>query len=494
MSTLEETVGSSGIGLIVAAVVIVAGVFALRAKRRGRPTSDVGAPTSATGMQESAPLLAQTAAVAAPGGGNGQDAGRAEASVSAFVVSLARRNGGLVDQQLALLDTLELSVDDPALLANYFKLDHLATRMRRNADSLLVLAGVDRPGLRAPQDIDEVVRAGISEIEDYRRIDVLALDHVQVTGRAATTLGHLIAELLDNATSFSPPEARVRVAGNAAPGGYEIMVADSGIGISETRLDEINRKLALPPEVGAHGEATIGLAVVSMLAARIDAHVSLASGENGGTVATLHVPSSVLHSGEAPPSPSSSRSTVQPAPALPVVETSLLSMTSLPVEPTLPVSSPTVSSPVPVASLSTRPITEPRPVEHAPVSAASNADAPSPIAVEAANAIAKLTLTASGLPMRPLPMASPDDGEGAQVGVSDRGSVFWPPPSVSPAGELNSTPAAVTTAFGSMQVAESTEPRPIVEPYPDRIGAAMASFARQRPTFDNPDSNDRASL
>ena len=120
--------------------------------------------------------------------------------------------------------------------------------MRRNADSLLVLAGVDRPGLRAPQDIDEVVRAGISEIEDYRRIDVLALDHAQVTGLAATTLGHLVAELLDNATAYSPPEARVRIAGNAAPDGYEILVADSGIGISDDRIDELNRKLALPPE------------------------------------------------------------------------------------------------------------------------------------------------------------------------------------------------------------------------------------------------------
>jgi hypothetical protein len=167
-------------------------------------------------------------------------------------------------------------------------------------------------------------------------------------------------------------------------------------------------------------------------------------------------------------------------------------MTSLPIEP-----SPTVSSPMepaPVASLPPRPTLESRPIEQGPLTAATNANAPSSIAVEAANAIAKLTLTASGLPMRPLPMATLDAAEPAHVGVPDRESVFWPPPSVGPAGGLNSTPAAVTTAYGSMQVAESREPRPIVEPYPDRIGAAMASFARQRPTFEGSDSTDRTSL
>ncbi|MET0580160.1 MAG: ATP-binding protein, partial [Ilumatobacteraceae bacterium] len=229
--------------------------------------------------------------------GDGVDPGRDAESVSKFVVSLARRNGGLVDQQLALLDVLEASVEDPTLLSNYFKLDHLATRMRRNADSLLVLAGVERPGLRGPQDIDEVVRAGISEIEDYRRIDVLALDHVQVTGLAATTLGHLVAELLDNATAFSPPHTRVRVAGNASPTGYEIVVADSGIGIADVRLDQLNHRLTRPPELGTTNDDSIGLAVVSMLAARIGARVALACSEAGGTVATVHVPSAVLHSG-----------------------------------------------------------------------------------------------------------------------------------------------------------------------------------------------------
>ena len=270
-------------------------------------------------------------------------------SVSAFVVSLARRNGGLVDQQLALLDTLEASVEDPELLANYFKLDHLATRMRRNADSLLVLAGVDRPGLRGPQAIDEVVRAGISEVEDYRRIDVLALEDVQVTGLAATTLGHLVAELLDNATAFSPPEARVRIAGNAVSSGYEILVADSGIGISEARIDDLNRKLALPPESGAVGDASIGLTVVAMLAARIGATVRLAGSEHGGTIATVHIPSTVLHDAEhAAPAVSSAHLVTEPGPSYtpsPVRESSAPAMASLVVEASQqPMASPLVES------------------------------------------------------------------------------------------------------------------------------------------------------
>ena len=135
-----------------------------------------------------------------------------------------------------------------------------------------------------------MVRAGISEIEDYRRIDVLALDHVQVTGHAATTLGHLVAELLDNATAYSPPQARVACRRQRRAEGYEILVADSGIGISEERIDDLNDKLARPPEFGAVGDASIGLAVVSMLAARIGATVRLARSDHGGTVATVHIP------------------------------------------------------------------------------------------------------------------------------------------------------------------------------------------------------------
>jgi anti-sigma regulatory factor (Ser/Thr protein kinase) len=382
--------------------------------------------------------------------------GRDAETVSKFVVSLARRNGGLVDQQLALLDVLEASVEDPTLLSNYFKLDHLATRMRRNADSLLVLAGVDRPGLRGPQDIDEVVRAGISEIEDYRRIDVLALDHVQVTGRAATTLGHLVAELLDNATEFSPSETRVRVAGNASATGYEIVVADSGIGIADVRLGVLNERLTRPPELGTTHDESIGLTVVSMLAARIGATVALSHSEPGGTVATVHIPSAVLHSGERHDS-------------------------DLALPPMVDISTWPLDTPAPAAAAPAPATAAPAPAVPAMSSSLLDVDV-STASLQAASAaaIAKLTLTVAGLPVRTTPTITSDEFLPSRVRMPSLDPTSWPPPAGHPRADLDAdAPASLHTVLGSLQVAESIERRPVVEAQPARIGAALTSFARQ---------------
>lgn len=410
--------GADIVWMVVAGVAAVASFVAIRSV--GRP-ADLSA-NSATVV----PAMQLASSTVAP-----LDEGHDGDAVSRFVVSLARRNGGLVDQQLALLDTLEASVEDPALLANYFKLDHLATRMRRNADSLLVLAGVDRPGVRMPQDIDEVVRAGISEVEEYRRIDVLALEHVQVTGLAATTLGHLVAELLDNATAFSPPESRVRVAGNAVWTGYEILVADSGIGIADSRLDDLNRRLALAPEFGAVSDDSIGLTVVAKLAARIGATVTLSTSEHGGAVATVHIPSAVLHTSEPTEHVTTSPRATEPA---------LAAVGAPPAAPTAP-----------AANLSTE-----------------------QLRVASGAAIAKLTLTVAGLPIRST--AATDDA----LPSRDGGSMQWPPPDrLARTDDGFPPPAPVRTALGPLQVAEPNVPRPVVEAQPARIGAALASFARQ---------------
>ena len=137
--------------------------------------------------------------------------------VSDIFVTMARRTRSLIDRQLALLDELEADVDDPSVLANYYQLDHLATRMRRNSESLLVLANAESRRRRTKAtDVDDVVRAAIGEVEDYRRIDVLNLDHLQVRGAVVADISHLLAELLDNASSFSPPESRVTVSGRYA--------------------------------------------------------------------------------------------------------------------------------------------------------------------------------------------------------------------------------------------------------------------------------------
>ncbi len=205
--------------------------------------------------------------------------------VSDIFVTLARRNRSLVDRQLALLDELEASVEDPELLADYYKLDHIATRMRRSAESLLVLANTDTQRRRSgPVEVDDVVRAAMSEVEDYRRIDVLALESLQIKGPLVADTSHLLAELLDNAASFSPPDSRVAVAGHFTGAGYLITISDRGVGIPEERLVELNQLLGHPPVIGLSVEPTLGLSVVSLLAAKHNIKVSLVRAAPGVSV------------------------------------------------------------------------------------------------------------------------------------------------------------------------------------------------------------------
>jgi signal transduction histidine kinase len=202
--------------------------------------------------------------------------------VSDIFVTMARRTRSLIDRQLALLDELEADVDDPSVLANYYQLDHLATRMRRNSESLLVLANAESRRRRTKAtDIDDVVRAAIGEVEDYRRIDVLNLDHLQVRGAVVADISHLLAELLDNASSFSPPESRVTLSGRYADEHYLITISDEGVGIGADRLVELNDILYNPPIVGLSVEPTLGMSVVSLLAHKHGVHVRLVPSSPG---------------------------------------------------------------------------------------------------------------------------------------------------------------------------------------------------------------------
>ena len=205
--------------------------------------------------------------------------------VSEIFVTLARRNRELVDRQLALIDQLEAREEDPEVLGGYFKLDHLATRMRRNAESLLVLAGTDTKRMwEKPLDIGDVVRAALGEVDDYQRIEVLALEPVQVSGGVVTDLSHLLSELLDNATQFSPPADRVRVTGLFDQDGYLLTISDHGVGMTEARMGDINRLLAKPPVLGLALDPTLGLYVVARLAARHGIDIRLVRGVPGMTV------------------------------------------------------------------------------------------------------------------------------------------------------------------------------------------------------------------
>ena len=208
--------------------------------------------------------------------------------VSEIFVTMARRNRSLIDRQLAMLDEYEASVDDPEVLGNYYQLDHLATRMRRNSESLLVLANAEPKRRRVKAtEIDDVVRASIGEVEDYRRVEVESLENLQVRGNVVADVSHMLAELLDNATSFSPPESMVRVGGRKAGESYMIRIVDNGVGIATERMKELNELLRDPPVVGLSVEPTLGISVVSLLANKHGIEVTLSAGSPGITVDVL---------------------------------------------------------------------------------------------------------------------------------------------------------------------------------------------------------------
>jgi signal transduction histidine kinase len=211
-------------------------------------------------------------------------------------VNLARRNQTLLDRQIEFIDQLESAEEDPDVLENLFKLDHLATRMRRNAESLLVLAGVETGHRRSkPVPLADVVRVAIGEVEDFARLNLLSLDDAMVSGTAAMDVAHMLSELMENATSFSPPETNVEILGHQSnDGGYVISISDQGIGMSEEQFSEANRLLAEPPLVGLTLSRSLGFTVVGRLAARFNISVRLTSSPTGGVTALVTLPEAVL--------------------------------------------------------------------------------------------------------------------------------------------------------------------------------------------------------
>ena len=215
--------------------------------------------------------------------------------IGELFVNLARRNQSLLDRQIGFLDQLEAAETDPDALENLFKLDHLATRMRRNAESLLVLAGIEAPRRWGkPVALGDVVRAAVGEVEDYSRVHVAALDDVYVLGNAAADVAHLLSELLDNATQFSAPGTRVEVIGRRKGGGYLLSVSDLGIGMTPPQLAESNELLAHPPVTGLTLSRSLGFIVVGRLAKRYGITVELTSAAVGGLTALVDLPPSLL--------------------------------------------------------------------------------------------------------------------------------------------------------------------------------------------------------
>ncbi|WUX67209.1 nitrate- and nitrite sensing domain-containing protein [Streptomyces sp. NBC_01429] len=262
-------------------------------------------------------------------------------------VNLSLRNLGLVERQLGVIEGLEDREQDPERLATLFKLDHLATVMRRHSENLLVLAGHEHGhGSTGPVPLVDVLRAAVSEIERYERVTIQSLpSHSQVAGFAADDLSHLVAELLENATSFSPPDAEVQLSGWMLESGEVVLsVQDQGIGMSAERLAHLNARLAEPesPEVyeklprdartqaygdgaggaprgalgpgAAEGEG-LGLRVAALLAARHSVRVELREHQQGGVAAVVVLPPALLPTAPPPAVPHQAR----PAGAAPVI-------------------------------------------------------------------------------------------------------------------------------------------------------------------------------
>ncbi|MFF9207164.1 MULTISPECIES: nitrate- and nitrite sensing domain-containing protein [unclassified Streptomyces] len=243
---------------------------------------------------------------------------RLRTSIGSTFVNLALRTLGLVERQLAVIEGLEEREQDPDRLATLFKLDHFATVMRRHSENLLVLAGTEHVQQHAgPVPLVDVVRAAVSEIERYERVRIAALPpHAHVAGFAADDLSHLLAELMENATAFSPPDLPVEVSGWLLESGEVMLsVQDEGIGMTDERMQRLNARLTdFDPETPYDQEGEdglgLGLYVVARLAHRHGVRVRLREQKQGGTAAVVVVPQPLLAAAPAaavaPPAPSAS--------------------------------------------------------------------------------------------------------------------------------------------------------------------------------------------
>ncbi|MFF4457405.1 nitrate- and nitrite sensing domain-containing protein [Streptomyces goshikiensis] len=215
--------------------------------------------------------------------------------VSDVFVNLARRNQVLLHRQLTLLDTMERRTEDTEELADLFRLDHMTTRMRRHAEGLVILSGAaPSRQWRKPVQLMDVVRAAVAEVEDYERIEVRRLPRLGIEGPAVADVTHLVAELLENATVFSPPHTAVQVHGERVANGFTLEIHDRGLGMNPEALLDANLRLAETPEFELSDTDRLGLFVVSRLAQRHGVKVVLQHSPYGGTTAVVFLPADLL--------------------------------------------------------------------------------------------------------------------------------------------------------------------------------------------------------
>ncbi|MGQ4599773.1 nitrate- and nitrite sensing domain-containing protein [Nocardia sp. R6R-6] len=223
---------------------------------------------------------------------------KTRSAVNAVFLNLAHRSQLMAHRQLEVLDAAEARQEDPEMMNLLFQLDHLATRERRNAENLIILGG-ERPGRRwrNPVSLRDIVRSAIAETQDYSRVQATRLPEARVGAGVVADVIHLLAELIDNATSFSPPGSRVEASGNFVGKGAVVEIIDQGLGIPEAELGRINELLSSAPDFGLmqlSSDSRLGLIVVAVLASRNGIKVRLAESDYGGTKAVVLIPAALL--------------------------------------------------------------------------------------------------------------------------------------------------------------------------------------------------------
>ncbi len=408
--------------------------------------------------------------------------------ISDIFVNLARRNQSLLDRQIDFIDQLESREENPDQLENLFRLDHLATRMRRNAESLLVLAGAEPTRRRGrPVEIVDVLRVAMGEIEDFSRIELRSVDPSTVAGSVAVDLAHLMSELMENATQFSPPDSPVEVVGyRIDDDSYQLTLADRGIGMSAEQIATANRTLAEPPLVGLDLSRSLGFTVVSRLAHRLGVVVQLTSGSEGGVTAVITIPAEMIGS----PEDDESRGTPEPLlselesePALAEPEPSP-ALPSIPAPPTPPTPVPTPANPFGDVTPTLAPAVgdDPAPQPDPPA-------APEPVRADNDGGLAKLPTrrpkSPSTAPNAPVPEPTATDGD-LFAAFGSPSTLPAPPsdPQTDLFAPLDGGPTLPTRTPGPTTGSEPRPPAVAAEPSP----------VAERPAPPSPPSRDPAGV
>jgi methyl-accepting chemotaxis protein len=372
------------------------------------------------------------------------DEARLRGSVSAMFISLSRRSGSLLERLLRLIDSLELGEQDSERLADLFRMDHLATRMRRNSENLLVLAGQEPPRRWAePVSLADVARASVSEIEQYERVVLDLQPGLGVAGNAVADVVHLLAEIIENATTFSQKSTHVTVSGHSLrSGGVLINVIDSGMGMTEEQLAVVNWRLENPPSADVEVSRHMGLFAVAHLADRHGIRVRLRKATGAGLISHVWLPEALVSHDSKPTSWDRIRTERASAVIQAVTRAARFSQ-----DPAAAVA--LAAAPFAAAPLAETPLTTTSPGE-APAAAEPAATAPATPA------------PATPAPAAEAPATAALGGESATA--APRGEV---PPIAPPPGEAS----AITTSRGGAAAAETPA---VVEPTKEAPGAPQA--------------------